>query len=179
MAVLSRVIMEPFDKKSVQHREAVRTIEERLRPIDRLEVEGVGMTVQKCAYHPDCDNWLVTARDGTPLCVFGVSRGRHGDMGHAVWMLAAVDVTRYKKELIRIGTSVLRHYAAIYGQVYNVISIKNNQSRRWLAAAGAVFYEPFTANNERWQAFTIKGSEKHVRSTVDDGTDGAAGDTAI
>lgn len=158
MAALLRVTTEKFNKDNKKHLQAVKYIEEHLRPIDKKELQGAYTSVTKCAIHEFCDNFLVFGENGEPIAIYGIVKHPIDGL-HAVWMVATTEIKNYKKELITIGFKEIHRFIKEYGPVTNYISIDNNESRRWLLKAGAVFGTPFSENDMTWQRFTIRRNE--------------------
>ena len=158
MAALLRVTTEKFNKDNKKHLQAVKYIEEHLRPIDKKELQGAYTSVTKCAIHEFCDNFLVFGENGEPIAIYGIVKHPIDGL-HAVWMVATTEIKNYKKELITIGVKEIRRFIKDYGPVTNYISIDNDESRRWLKRAGAVFDAPFNENAVTWQRFTIRRNE--------------------
>lgn len=155
MAVLLRVTTEKFNKKDKRHLQAVKYIEERLRPIDKKELQGAYTSVTKCAIHEFCDNFLAFGEKGEPIAIYGIVKYPI-DGCHAVWMVATTEIKNYKKELITMGLDEIGRFIKEYGPVTNYISTDNEASRRWLKRAGAVFDAPFKENGVTWQQFMIR-----------------------
>lgn len=158
MAALLRVTTEKFNKENKRHLQAVKYIEEHLRPIDKKELQGAYTSVTKCAIHEFCDNFLVFGENGEPIAIYGIVKCPIDGL-HAVWMVATTEIKNYKKELITIGFKEISRFIKEYGPVTNYISIDNNESRRWLKKAGAVFDAPFNENDITWQQFVIRRNE--------------------
>lgn len=155
MAVLLRVTTEKFNKKDKRHLQAVKYIEERLRPIDKKELQGAYTSVTKCATHEFCDNFLVFGENGEPIAIYGIVKYPIDEL-HAAWMVGTTKLKNYKKELITTGFKEIHRFIKEYGPVTNYISIDNDESRRWLLKAGAVFDAPFNENGITWQQFVIR-----------------------
>ena len=158
MAALLRVITEKFNKGNKKHLQAVKYIEEHLRPIDKKELQGAYTSVAKCAMHEFCDNFLAFGEKSEPIAIYGIVKYPI-DGCHAVWMVATTKIKNYEKELITIGFKEIHRFIKEYGPVTNYISIDNNESRRWLLKAGAVFGTPFNENGITWQQFVIRRNE--------------------
>ena len=158
MAVLLRVTTEKFNKKDKRHLQAVKYIEERLRPIDKKELQGAYTSVTKCAMHEFCDNFLAFGKNGEPIAIYGIVKYPTDGL-HAVWMVGTTKIKKHKKELITMGFKEIGRFIKEYGPVTNYISIDNNESRRWLKKAGAVFGTPFNENGITWQQFVIRRNE--------------------
>lgn len=158
MAASLRVTTEKFNKKNERHLQAVKYIEEHLRPIDKKELQGAYTSVTTCAMHEFCDNFLAFGKKGKPIAIYGIVKYPI-DGCHAVWMVATTEIKNYKKELITIGFKEIRRFIKEYGPITNYISIDNKSSRRWLLKAGAVFGTPFNENGITWQQFTIRRNE--------------------
>lgn len=158
MAALLKVTTEKFNKKDKRHLQAVKYIEENLRPIDKKELQGAYTSVTKCAMHEFCDNFLAFSEKGEPIAIYGIVKYPIDGL-HAVWMVGTTKLKNYKKELITIGFKEIRRFTKEYGPVTNYISIDNESSRRWLKKAGAVFGAPFNENGITWQQFVIRRNE--------------------
>lgn len=158
MAASLKVTTEKFNKKDKRHLQAVKHIEEHLRTIDKKELQGAYTSVTKCAMHEFCDNFLAFGENGEPIAIYGIVKYPI-DGCHAVWMVGTTDLKNYKKELITIGLDKISRFIKEYGPVTNYISIDNNESRRWLKRAGAVFDAPFNENGITWQQFVIGRNE--------------------
>lgn len=158
MAALLRVTTEKFNKENKRHLQAVKCIEEHLRPIDKKELQGAYTSVTKCAMYEFCDNFLAFGENGEPIAIYGIVKYPIDGL-HAVWMVGATGIKKYKKELITIGFKEISRFIKEYGPVTNYISIDNNESRRWLKKAGAVFDAPFNENDITWQQFVIRRNE--------------------
>lgn len=158
MAALLRVITEKFNKKDKRHLQAVKYIEEHLRPINKKELQGAYTSVTKCAMHEFCDNFLAFSEKGEPIAIYGIVKYPIDGL-HAVWMVATTKIKNYKKELITVGLKEIGRFIKEYGPVTNYISIDNDESRRWLLKAGAVFDAPFKENGIMWQQFVIRGNK--------------------
>lgn len=158
MAALSRVTTEKFNKENKKHLQAVKYIEERLRPIDKKELQGAYTSVTKCAIHEFCDNFLAFGEKGEPIAIYGIVKYPIDGL-HAVWMVGTTKLKNYKKELITTGFKEIHRFIKEYGPVTNYISIDNESSRRWLLKAGAVFDAPFNENGITWQQFVIRRNE--------------------
>ena len=158
MAASSKVTTEKFNKKDKKHLQAVKYIEEHLRPIDKKELQGAYTSVTKCAMHEFCDNFLAFGKNSEPIAIYGITK-RPIDGYHIVWMVGTKEIKNYKKELITMGLEEIRRFIKEYGPVTNYISIDNNESRRWLLKAGAVFGTPFKENGLTWQQFVIRRDE--------------------
>lgn len=158
MAALLRVTTEKFNKKNKRHLQAVKYIEEHLRPIDKKELQGAYTSVTKCAMHEFCDNFLAFGEKSEPIAIYGIVKYPI-DGCHAVWMVATTKIKNYEKELITIGFKEIRRFTKEYGPITNYISMDNNKSRRWLKKAGAVFDAPFNENGITWQQFVIRRNE--------------------
>lgn len=155
MAALLKVTTEKFNKKDKRHIQAVKHIEEHLRPIDKKELQGAYTSVTKCATHEFCDNFLAFSEKGEPIAIYGIVKYPIDGL-HAVWMVGTTEIKKYKKELITVGLKEIGRFIKEYGPVTNYISIDNNESRRWLKKAGAVFDAPFNENSVTWQQFVIR-----------------------
>lgn len=158
MAASSKVTTEKFNKENKRHLQAVKYIEEHLRPIDKKELQGAYTSVTKCAMHEFCDNFLAFGKNSEPIAIYGITK-RPIDGYHIVWMVGTKEIKNYKKELITMGLEEIRRFIKEYGPVTNYISIDNNKSRRWLLKAGAVFGTPFKENGLTWQQFVIRRDE--------------------
>ena len=158
MAALSKVTTEKFNKKNKRHLQAVKYIEEHLRPIDKKELQGAYTSVTTCAMHEFCDNFLVFGEKGEPIAIYGIVKYPIDGL-HAVWMVGTTEIKKYKKELITMGFEEISRFIKEYGPITNYISIDNNKSRRWLKKAGAVFDAPFKENDITWQRFVIRGNK--------------------
>jgi hypothetical protein len=158
MAASSKVTTEKFNKKDKRHLQAVKYIEEHLRPIDKKELQGAYTSVTKCAMHEFCDNFLAFGEKDEPIAIYGIVKYPIGGR-HAVWMVGTTDLKNYKKELITIGLDKISRFIKEYGPVTNYISIDNESSRSWLLKAGAVFGTPFNENDMTWQQFVIRRNE--------------------
>ncbi len=158
MVASSKVTTEKFNKENERHLQAVKYIEKHLRPIDKKELQGAYTSVTIGAMHEFCDNFLAFGKNGEPIAIYGIVKYPI-DGCHAVWMVATTKIKNYKKELITIGLDEIRRFTKEYGPVTNYISIDNNESRRWLLKAGAVFGTPFSENDMTWQRFTIRRNE--------------------
>lgn len=158
MAALLRVITEKFNKGNKKHLQAVKYIEEHLRPIDKKELQGAYTSVTQCAMHEFCDNFLAFGEKGEPIAIYGIVKHPIDGL-HAVWMVGTTEIKNYKKELITMGLDKIGRFIKDYGPVTNYISIDNDESRRWLLKAGAVFGTPFNENGITWQQFVIRRNE--------------------
>ena len=158
MAALLRVTTEKFNKKDKRHLQAVKYIEEHLRPIDKKELQGAYTSVTIGAMHEFCDNFLAFGKNGEPIAIYGIVKYPIDGL-HAVWMVGTTKLKNYKKELITIGLNEIGRFTKEYGPVTNYISIDNDESRRWLKKAGAVFGTPFNENGVTWQQFAIRRNE--------------------
>lgn len=158
MAASLRVTTEKFNKKDKRHLQAVKYIEEHLRPIDKKELQGAYTSVTIGAMHEFCDNFLVFGENGEPIAIYGIVKYPIDGL-HAVWMVATTEIKKYKKELITMGLDEIGRFIKEYGPVTNYISIDNESSRRWLKKAGAVFGTPFNENDITWQQFVIRRNE--------------------
>ena len=154
MAALSKVTTEKFNKENKRHLQAVKYIEKHLRPIDKKELQGAYTSVTRCAMHDFCDNFLAFGKNGEPIAIYGIVKHPIDGL-HAVWMVGATEIKNYKKELITMGFEEISRFIKEYGPVTNYISI-DNESRRWLKKAGAVFDAPFKENGITWQQFIIR-----------------------
>lgn len=155
MAALLRVTTEKFNKENKRHLQAVKYIEEHLRPIDKKELQGAYTSVITCAMHAFCDNFLVFGEKGEPIAIYGIVKYPIDGL-HAVWMVGTKEIKNYKKELITMGLDEISRFTKEYGPITNYISIDNSESRRWLLKAGAVFGTPFNENGITWQQFVIR-----------------------
>ena len=158
MAALLRVTTEKFNKENKRHLQAVKCIEEHLRPIDKKELQGAYTSVTKCAMYEFCDNFLAFGENGEPIAIYGIVKYPIDGL-HAVWMVGATEIKNYKKELITMGFEEISRFIKEYGPVTNYISIDNESSRRWLLKAGAVIDAPFKENGITWQQFIIRRNE--------------------
>lgn len=158
MAASSKVTTEKFNKENKKHLQAVKYIEKHLKPIDKKELQGAYTSVTKCAIHEFCDNFLAFGENGEPIAIYGIVKYPIDEL-HAVWMVGTTGIKKYKKELITIGFKEISRFIKEYGPVTNYISIDNNESRRWLKKAGAVFDAPFNENDITWQQFVIRRNE--------------------
>lgn len=158
MAALLRVTTEKFNKENERHLQAVKYIEEHLRPIDKKELQGAYTSVTKCAMYEFCDNFLAFSEKGEPIAIYGIVKYPIDGL-HAVWMVGTTKINNYKKELITVGLKEIGRFIKEYGPVTNYISTDNNESRRWLKKAGAVFGTPFKENGITWQQFVIRRNE--------------------
>lgn len=158
MAASSKVTTEKFDKENERHIQAVKYIEEHLRPIDKKELQGAYTSVTKCAMHEFCDNFLVFGKNGEPIAIYGIVKHPIDGL-HAVWMVGTTGIKNYKKELITMGFEEISRFTKGYGPITNYISVDNESSRRWLLKAGAVFDAPFKENGITWQQFVIRRNE--------------------
>lgn len=158
MAASSEVTTEKFNKENKKHLQAVKYIEEHLRPIDKKELQGAYTSVTKCAIHEFCDNFLAFGKKDEPIAIYGIVKYPIDGL-HAVWMVGTTKLKNYKKELITTGFKEIHRFIKEYGPVTNYISIDNESSRRWLLKAGAVFDAPFNENGITWQQFVIRRNE--------------------
>lgn len=158
MAALLKVTTEKFNKKDKRHLQAVKYIEEHLRPIDKKELQGAYTSVTTCAMHEFCDNFLAFGEKDEPIAIYGIVKYPIDGL-HAVWMVGTTKINNYKKELITVGLKEIGRFIKEYGPVTNYISTDNNESRRWLKKAGAVFGTPFKENGITWQQFVIRRNE--------------------
>lgn len=155
MAASLRVTTEKFNKENKKHLQAVKYIEKHLRPIDKKELQGAYTSVNIGAMHEFCNNFLAFGENGEPIAIYGIVKYPIDGL-HAVWMVGTTEIKNYKKELITMGLDEIRRFIKEYGPVTNYISIDNNESRRWLLKAGAVFGKPFDENDITWQQFVIR-----------------------
>lgn len=155
MAALLRVTTEKFNKENKRHLQAVKYIEEHLRPIDKKELQGAYTSVTTCAMYEFCDNFLAFGKKEEPIAIYGIVKYPIDGL-HAVWMIGTTEIKKYKKELITIGFKEIGRFIKEYGPITNYISIDNDESRRWLLKAGAVFGTPFNENDITWQQFVIR-----------------------
>lgn len=155
MAASSRVTTEKFNKKDKRHIQVVKYIEEHLRPIDKKELQGAYTSVTTCAMHEFFDNFLAFGENGEPIAIYGITKCPVNGY-HIVWMVGTTKLKNYKKELITVGFKEIGRFIKEYGPVTNYISIDNDESRRWLKRAGAVFGTPFNENGITWQQFVIR-----------------------
>ena len=109
MAALSRVTTEKFNKENKKHLQAVKYIEERLRPIDKKELQGAYTSVTKCAIHEFCDNFLAFGEKGEPIAIYGIVKYPIDGL-HAVWMVGTTKLKNYKKELITTGFKEIHRF---------------------------------------------------------------------
>lgn len=158
MAASLKVTTDKFNKDNKKHLQAVKYIEEHLRPIDKKELQGAYTSVTKCAMHEFCDNFLAFGENGEPIAIYGIVKYPI-DGCHAVWMVGTIKIKNYKKELITMGLDEISRFIKEYGPITNYISIDNDKSRRWLKRAGAVFDAPFKENAVTWQQFVIRRNE--------------------
>lgn len=158
MAASLRVTTEKFNKENKRHLQAVKYIEEHLRPIDKKELQGAYTSVTTCAMHEFCDNFLAFGKKDEPIVIYGIVKYPVDGL-HAVWMVGTTEIKKYKKELITRGFEEISRFIKEYGPVTNYISTDNNESRRWLKKAGAVFDAPFKENSITWQRFVIRGNK--------------------
>lgn len=158
MAALLKVTTEKFNKENKKHLQAVKCIEEHLRPIDKKELQGAYTSVTKCAMYEFCDNFLAFGENGEPIAIYGIVKHPIDGL-HAVWMVGTTEIKNYKKELITMGFKEVSRFIEEYGPITNYISMDNNKSRRWLKKAGAVFDAPFNENGITWQQFVIRRNE--------------------
>lgn len=158
MAASLRVTTGKFNKKDKRHLQAVKYIEEHLRPIDKKELQGAYTSVTTCAMHEFCDNFLTFGENGEPIAIYGIVKYPIDGL-HAVWMAGTMEINNYKKELITMGFNEISRFIKKYGPITNYISVDNNESRRWLKKAGAVFGTPFKKNSITWQQFVIRRNE--------------------
>lgn len=158
MAASLRVTTEKFNKKDKRHLQAVKYIEEHLRPIDKKELQGAYTSVTQCAMHKFCDNFLAFGKKDKPIAIYGIAKYPIDEL-HAVWMVGTTEIKKYKKELIAMGLDEIGRFIKEYGPITNYISVNNNESRRWLKKAGAVFGTPFNENDITWQQFVIRGNK--------------------
>lgn len=158
MAASLKVTTEKFNKKDKRHLQAVKHIEEHLRTIDKKELQGAYTSVTKCAMHEFCDNFLAFGENGEPIAIYGITKCPVNGY-HIVWMVGTTKLKNYKKELITMGLDEIGRFIKEYGPVTNYISTDNNESRRWLKKAGAVFGTPFKENGITWQQFVIRRNE--------------------
>ena len=158
MAALLKVTTEKFNKENKRHLQAVKYIEEHLRPIDKKELQGAYTSVTKCVMYEFCDNFLAFGEKGEPIAIYGIVKYPIDGL-HAVWMVATTEIKNYKKELIAMGPKEISRFIKEYGPVTNYISTDNDESRRWLLKAGAVFDAPFKENGVTWQQFVIRRTE--------------------
>ena len=158
MAASLKVTTEKFNKDNKKHLQAVKYIEEHLRPIDKKELQGAYTSVTTCAMHKFCDNFLAFGEKDEPIAIYGIVKYPIDEL-HAVWMVGTTGIKKYKKELITIGFKEISRFIKEYGPVTNYISIDNDESRRWLKKAGAVFGTPFNENGITWQQFVIRRNE--------------------
>lgn len=158
MAASLRVTTEKFNKDNKKHLQAVKYIEEHLRPIDKKELQGAYTSATIGAMHEFCDNFLAFGENGEPIAIYGIVKYPVNGC-HAVWMVGTTKLKNYKKELITMGLDEINRFIKEYGPVTNYISIDNSESRRWLKRAGAVFGTPFNENGITWQQFVIRRNE--------------------
>lgn len=158
MAASSKVTTEKFNKENKKHLQAIKHIEERLRPIDKKELQGAYTSVTTCAMHEFCDNFLAFGEKDEPIAIYGITK-RPIDGYYIAWMVGTTKLKNYKKELIATGFKEIRKFIKEYGPVANYISMDNESSRRWLLKAGAVFGTPFNENDMTWQQFVIRRNE--------------------
>lgn len=156
MAASLKVTTEKFNKKDKRHLRAVKYIEEHLWPIDKKELQGAYTSVTKCAMYEFCDNFLAFGEKDEPIAIYGIVKYPIDGL-HAVWMVKTTEIKKYKKELIAMGLDEIGRFIKEYGPITNYISVNNNESRRWLKKAGAVFGTPFNENGVTWQQFVIRG----------------------
>lgn len=157
MAASLKVTTEKFNKENKRHLQAVKYIEEHLRPTDKKELQGAYTTVTKCAMHEFCDNFLVFGKKDEPIAIYGIVKYPINGL-HAVWMVGTTKLKKCKKELITTGLDEINRFIKEYGPITNYISIDNDESRHWLKKAGAVFDAPFEENGITWQRFVIRGN---------------------
>lgn len=59
-----------------------------------------------------------------------------------VWALGTTRFKQYKREFLVKSLSTIRNWLEKYGEMSNVVSVKNEDSIRWLSWLGAEFKEP-------------------------------------
>jgi hypothetical protein len=173
---LAHITVKPITKDLLPD---VRWLAERLRNRDDMELKATDTQLETFAVDVDYENYIAYV-DGQPLLLFGVSRSVICGYGHVVWCVARQDLYQhYKKEFVALGRQVLPKWKRRFPKMWNMITQSNEKSRRWLKSFGAEFSKPFLYKDMSWQLFFVKGDEKHVRRTVDDGPYGHTGNQSV
>lgn len=74
-----------------------------------------------------------------------------------IWCVARDDLySNHKKEFVSLGNRILPKWKQKYPRMFNMITVSNETSYRWLKAMGAKFSEPFMFNDMSWKLFFIE-----------------------
>lgn len=179
MADSSRVSMEMYEWNNPKHRQAIQIMKGHIRSIDAKEMRLQSCGLEHCMNNPEFMNYIAWNEHQEPIAMYGVSRKSYIGYGHIIWMIGSRDLDQYKKELVRIGHTIIKQLCSSYGKVWNICLKENVQSQRWLIAAGAEFSNAFILNSHEWRLFTIERDENNVYTGSHDGNDGYTGDTSI
>lgn len=161
-----------------QH-EDVRWLQYNLRAEDYIELLETKTDITVFAFDDTMENYIAYDEDHMPLFLFGVSKEPLYGYGHLIWCVTRDDMyDRYRREFVAMGRYYLRRWKRRFPQMWNMVTDRNDKSKRWLRKMGASFSEPFLYNNMTWRLFTIGGAD-HVRSSRHDRPDRIAGNQPV
>lgn len=147
-------MIEEYDE--VKHQEDIQYIASNLRTVDQFEVQAFGYDDYLEAIKVSIANAKVcfVVKGECPICVFGLSN-LELNKNNAVWLLAAKDIKRYKKEFLKYSYLIINYWFNEFGAMYNYISVENKDSIRWLKWLGASFSEPFLIGGYEFKEFIL------------------------
>ncbi len=152
--------IEVFDK--IKHRPAVVQLDKYLRKSDRAEMAAMGYDdlIEALDSSLVREDVSFVVRDGSRvLCIFGLSAEVHPQHGRGIWLLGTEALEGYKKEFLYHSRLIVDSWVKNFGQLYNMVDVRNKKAIRWLTWLGAEFSVPFSVGESEFIMFWLGRGE--------------------
>ncbi len=159
--VLKPLLIESFSWD--RHAGDVDYLAANLRQADRDELAACGYVdlvdaLRSSLVRADV-SFVVKTDKGQPFCIFGLSAVGHPEHGRAIWLVGTDVLACYKREFLYHSQLVVDNWVEDFGQLYNLVDVRNVKAVRWLSWLGAEFSAPFAVgvNEEEFMMFWLRG----------------------
>lgn len=161
MAKLKPIVVEIY--KHEKHKDVLKCLADNMREIELFEARSIGFNDPQEAVNVSFEMaaiaYIVKTKDGDVLCGFGISQLASDDYGSAIWLIGTPKMDEYQHELVLHSKVVVNAWKEKYKRLFNILSVENKKSIRWLASLGAEFSEEIDVGGHPFKIFTIKSGD--------------------
>lgn len=106
---------------------------------------------------------IALARDGSPLCAFGVQTVSYLPKTGCPWMLGTVHIPAHRAAFLKTCRAVVASYAHEYEWLSNYVPLWHHRALRWLEWLGfeRMHVMPLGIERNYWVRMMKKGSYRH------------------
>lgn len=146
-------------RKMDEKRILAKELEENIREIDKMEMEGMGLSTMRgveVSIYDTSPVYVARSDEGKLIACWGlqVLIGKHKNT-YLIWALGTDEITRYKKAFIKESKALLNRWVELYGELVNTVACFNKDSIKWLKWLGAEFSEPYKIGNTDYMDFRL------------------------